>query len=134
VVPLRCLIVDDNASFTAVAQTILEGAELTVIGVAATASEGLQRARELVPDVVVLDIDLGTDSGFDVAEELARQADHDVPNIVLISGHPEDDFADLIEESPALGFVAKSELSAAAIARLVRDEGTTSDKPAPRDL
>ena len=117
------MIVDDHAPFVAAARRILDGAELTVLGEAATGAEALERTDQLAPDVILLDIDLGGESGLDVARELARRAHGDVPLIVLISGHPEDDFADLIAEGPAVGFVAKSELSAAAIVELVGTRG-----------
>jgi hypothetical protein len=50
----------------------------------------------------------------------------------LISTHAEADFADLIAESPAIGFVPKRELSAAAIRRIVdgRRPGGPAGAPA----
>jgi DNA-binding NarL/FixJ family response regulator len=114
-----CLIVDDNASFLEASRTLLERQGLTVIGVASSAAEGLRRAAELKPEVILIDIDLGEDSGFDLARELAQTA-HDIPaNLILISTHREEDFADLIAESPALGFIAKSDLSKHAIQQIL---------------
>ncbi len=119
---LRCLIVDDNALFQTAARGILDGSALTVVGTAANAAEAVGRTAELSPDVVLVDIDLGEESGLAVARELIERAGGVAPKIVLISSHPEDDFADLIAESPAVGFVAKSELSVAAILALVDDD------------
>jgi CheY-like chemotaxis protein len=115
-VSFRCLIVDDNASFLAASQAVLQGQGVSVVGVARTVAEGLERADELRPDLILVDIDLGEESGFDLARKLAGRAQggSDV-DIILISAHPEDDFADLIGESPALGFVPKSDLSRSAI-------------------
>jgi DNA-binding NarL/FixJ family response regulator len=114
---MRCLIVDDNASFLEAAATLLEREGLTVAGAASTADDALRRIRELRPDVVLVDIMLGSESGLDLARRLA---DDGCPaKVILVSTHPEADFADLIAETPALGFVQKSELSAAAIRRLV---------------
>jgi DNA-binding NarL/FixJ family response regulator len=112
-VPLRCLIVDDNASFLGAAATLLERQGVSVVGVASTHAEALLRSRELRPDVVLVDIVLGAESGFDVARELTG-----APTVILISTHAEADFADLIERTGAAGFVAKSELSGEAIRRL----------------
>ena len=123
---LRCLIVDDNAQFVVAARAILDGDELSVVGQAANAAEALQRTSELSPDLVLLDIDLGKESGFAVARQLTDEAGDAAPKIVLISTHPGDDFADLIAESPALGFVAKSELSPAAVIRLVQGSDDSS--------
>jgi DNA-binding NarL/FixJ family response regulator len=113
--PVRCVIVDDNASFLAASRAILQGAELDVVGEAMTAAEALQRCGELQPDLVLLDIDLGDDSGIEVAWQLAQDAGSPTPDVIFISAHPAEDYADIVDESPALGFIAKSELSAEAI-------------------
>jgi DNA-binding NarL/FixJ family response regulator len=118
VVSLRCLIVDDNASFLHAAGTLLERQGVTVVGLASNVAEAVRRASELQPDVVLVDIVLGSESGFEVARELAER-DGDGPTVILISTHAEADFADLIEESPATGYVPKADLSAEAIRRLV---------------
>ena len=120
--PLRCLIVDDNTHFLKAVRELLDQGELTIVGEATNAADAVQRTRELAPDVVLLDIDLGEESGFAVARELSERAPGPAPKIVLISAHPEEDFADLIAESHALGFVAKYELSAGAIVELVGGE------------
>ena len=114
---LSCLIVDDSAAFLQAAERLLEREGLTVAGVASTADEALQRADELRPDVVLVDIVLGEASGFDVARRLAPRAG-ERPAVILVSTHAESDFADLIAETAAAGFLAKGELSADAIRRL----------------
>jgi DNA-binding NarL/FixJ family response regulator len=116
--PLRCVIVDDNAAFLQAAGTLLEREGLSVVGAASNAADALRRTRELQPDVVLVDIVLGRESGFDVARELASE-DGGKPTVILISTHAEADFADLIEAGPAAGFLPKSELSADAIRRFV---------------
>ena len=96
---------------------MLEREGLSVVGVASNGADALTRTRELHPDVVLLDIALGADSGLAVARRLAEDAS-DVPRIILISTHAEADFADLIDATPAAGFVPKAELSATAVQRL----------------
>jgi two-component system nitrate/nitrite response regulator NarL len=117
----HCLIVDDNAAFLEAARGLLERQGITVTGVANSAAEGLARAAELKPHVILIDIDLGADSGFALARELAQAADDAPAQVILISTHPEEDFADLIAESPARGFIAKSHLSASAIRQILGD-------------
>jgi DNA-binding NarL/FixJ family response regulator len=120
-VPLRCLIVDDNASFRTAATALLEREGLTVVGTAANGAEALAEAQALRPDVVLLDIALGSESGFDVARRLAEAGTAtatDGSKIILISTHSREDFADLIDAAPAIGFVPKAQLSAHAIRRL----------------
>lgn len=122
--PLRCVIVDDNARFLSASSTILGQEGLIVVGVASTSAEARQRARELRPDVVLVDIELGTESGFDVARQLVGDGGDGRPAIILISTHAEADFADLIAESPAAGFLSKTELSAEAIRRVLDGAST----------
>jgi DNA-binding NarL/FixJ family response regulator len=116
---VRCLIVDDNAYFVEAARSLLECGGMTVVGIASTGAEALRRYEELRPEVTLVDIDLGRESGFAVAEQL-----HQVPSetslpVILISTHNKQDFADMIAASPALGFVPKSALTADAIRNLV---------------
>ncbi|MDQ3865393.1 MAG: response regulator transcription factor [Actinomycetota bacterium] len=114
-VGLRCLIVDDSRGFLDAARTLLEREGIDVVGVASTSAEALRRADDLEPDLVLVDISLGGESGFDLARRLAGEPPRDRPRVMLISTHPEAEFADLIETSPAIGFLPKSELSASAI-------------------
>lgn len=124
-VHLRCLIVDDNASFLEASRGLLEQQGVVVLGVATTASEALRRAEELEPEVILVDIDLGDDSGLDLARELAQSARDVSSKLILISGYPEEDFADLVAESPAVGFVAKSDLSRRVLEELLLRSGSS---------
>jgi DNA-binding NarL/FixJ family response regulator len=118
---LGVLIVDDNRLFLEAARARLEQEGLRVVGVAATSAEALQRAAELRPQVILVDIMLGDESGFDLARRLAGQPSGRGPTVILISTHSGADFADRIAESRAAGFVPKQELSADAIRRIVDD-------------
>jgi CheY-like chemotaxis protein len=120
---LRCLIVDDSPRFLDAARGLLEREGIAVVGVASTSAEALQRIEELRPDVTLLDIDLGSESGFEVSRRLHREAGVDPAQMILISTHAEQDFADLIEASPAAGFLSKSALSAGAIRDLLGNGG-----------
>ncbi len=115
--PIRCVIIDDSASFLEVACELLRQEGLDVVGVASSGSETIRQVRELRPDVVLLDIVLGEESGFDVARAL--HADSAPGKVILISTRAEEDFAELIAQCPAAGFVPKSELSAEAIRRVL---------------
>jgi DNA-binding NarL/FixJ family response regulator len=115
---VRCLIVDDSANFRDAARSMLERAGIDVVGMASTGAEALDRYRELRPDVTLVDVDLGAESGFDLANQL-NDADSPAPSVILISTHSEQDFADMIADSPALGFVPKFALSPDAIRDLM---------------
>jgi DNA-binding NarL/FixJ family response regulator len=112
---LRCVIVDDSAPFLRAARALLEREGVTVVGVAYTGAEARRQVEELRPDVTLVDINLGGESGFELARRLTEDGLEAPPKVVLISTHAEADFADLIAESPAAGFVAKSDVSAEAI-------------------
>ena len=109
-VALRCLIVDDSPHFLEVARRLLEQEAVSVVGLAGTIADGMRQAGELRPDVVLVDIDLGEESGLELARRLGG-----AHSVILISTHAEADFADLVADSPALGFIAKSDLSARAV-------------------
>lgn len=116
---MRCLIVDDSPGFVAAARSLLERDGITVVGVASTIADALVRFRELQPDVTLVDIDLGGESGFDLAEKLDDLRDSTRSSVILVSTHAEQDFADMIASSPAAGFLPKSELRTEAIRELV---------------
>jgi DNA-binding NarL/FixJ family response regulator len=120
--PLRYLLVDDNDAFLEAASVLLEREGMTVVGVASNTTEALRQTRALRLDVILVDIGLGDESGFDLAWLLARdrQGGQRVrAEVILISSYAETDYAELIADSPAAGFLAKSELSAEAIGRIL---------------
>lgn len=113
---LRCLLVDDNDAFLKAASVLLEREGVTVAGVASTIAEALQQAEALRPDVILIDIGLGSESGFDLVRRLAR--DGSGATVIMISTRAEADYAGLIAESAVAGFLAKSELSARGLRQL----------------
>jgi DNA-binding NarL/FixJ family response regulator len=119
---LRSLLVDDNDAFLEAARVLLEREGMMIVGVASNTAAALRQARALRPDVILVDIGLGDESGFDLARLLTRdgQGGQKVrAEVILISSYAETDYAQLIAESPAAGFLAKSELSARAIGRIL---------------
>jgi DNA-binding NarL/FixJ family response regulator len=126
-VALRCLIVDDSAGFIDAARNLLEQEGIRVVGVASTTAEALERAKEVRPEVALIDIDLGRDSGFDLARRLVAEAGIGPARVILISTHAKEEFADLIEASPVRGFLSKSDLSASAIRDMLGGELDRAD-------
>lgn len=125
---LRCLVVDDNRGFLQAAQVLLEQEGLQVVGTASNGAEAVRQVAELRPDVTLVDVDLGGESGFDVVRRLAGDPELDPGGLILISAHAEEDLADLIEASPAAGFLGKPVLSAAAIQGLLNGRGGTASR------
>ena len=89
-----------------------------------SSAEAVRSVRELRPEVALVDIDLGAESGLDLARRLAADLDDNSPRVILISTHDEREFVKLIESSPAVGFLSKTELSAERIYQLLgREDG-----------
>jgi DNA-binding NarL/FixJ family response regulator len=118
-VPLRCLLVDDNAAFLEAASVVLRRDGVTVAGVASNIAEALRNAQALQPDVILVDIGLGDESGFDLARLLALDDRTGHAEVIMISTRDEADYAELIAASPVAGFLAKSELSGPRIRRIL---------------
>lgn len=123
---VRCLIVDDNPVFVQTARQVLEAGGITVVGVASTCAEAIDRAIEARPDVAIVDIVLGQESGFGAARRLAALGGTRPAPVILISTHAEEDFADLIAASPAIAFLPKWDLSAVAVTELLNRAGPDS--------
>src|SRR4051794_41957786 len=113
--PIRCLIVDDNSGFRQEMGGLLKEQGLEVVGGAASAAEALQQIAELRPDVALIDIDLGPDSGLALASRLSEARGPAVPNVILIPTHDGGAFAELIERKSALCIPPKTGLSAVAL-------------------
>ena len=121
-VALRLVIADDNERFLETARATLERDGIEVTGTATTAAEAVQLVEQLGPDVVLVDISLGEESGFELAQRLAARSNRSF-RVLLISTHDGADFAELIKRSPAVGFISKYDLSARGIHELLAPDG-----------
>jgi len=114
--PVRVVIVDDHPSFRASARTLLELEGFEVVGEAADGRSGLKIARELEPELVLLDVALPDTNGFEVAARLAGGPS----KVVLTSSREQRDLGSRVQSSGALGFIPKDQLSGYALAELMR--------------
>ena len=112
------LIVDDHDGFRESARALLEAEGFAVAGDAADGAAAVAAVARLRPDVVLLDVQLPDVDGFAVAERLAEGPDP--PRVVLISSREAAAYGPRIGAAPVCGFLAKRELSGAALAALVR--------------
>ncbi|MGN6431525.1 MAG: response regulator [Gaiellaceae bacterium] len=106
---------DDHAAFRSAAGALLEAEGFRVVGEAADGASALEAARELRPDVVLLDVQLPDLNGFDVAEQLAAD-EETMPLIVFISSRRVSAFRWRLAANPGWRFIAKSDLSGDALA------------------
>lgn len=114
---MSILIVDDHATFRRAARLLLEASGFEVVGESEDGTSGLEDARSLEPDVVLLDVQLPDIDGFEVARELAEGGSSAA--VVLVSTRSESDYAARLKDSPARGFIPKSQLSAARLNELI---------------
>jgi DNA-binding NarL/FixJ family response regulator len=112
------LIVDDHSGFRAGARALLEADGFDVVGEAADGRSAIERARELRPDVVLLDVQLPGMDGFAVAELLA--AEPTAPVVVLVSSRSPGTFRARLADSPARGFITKAEFSGESLNLVLR--------------
>ena len=112
----RVLIVDDNPAFRAAARLLLERGGFVVVAEAGDGGEGLHAAKEHMPDLAIVDVQLPDIDGFAVAERLSES--EPAPQVILTSSLDGADFGALVASSSALGFIPKAELSTLAIEAL----------------
>jgi DNA-binding NarL/FixJ family response regulator len=112
--PLRGLIVDDSELFLVSAVRLLTAQGMQIVGTANDGATALELAITLEPDVAIIDIELGTEDGVDLARRIPRPT-----KVVLVSAHERDDVAEIIDDTDFAGFLPKRALSAAAIQSLL---------------
>ena len=116
--PWTVLIVDDHQGFRAGARALLEADGFEVLGEAADGESAVALARRLMPQVVLLDVQLPGIDGFAVAEELA--AEPGAPAVVLVSSRGEQAYRARLAATTARGFITKEEFSGECLASLLR--------------
>lgn len=117
-VSIRVLLVDDHALFRrGVASVLAREPDLTVVGEASDAEQALARAKELHPDVVLLDVKMPGRSGLEVCAELV-EAVPGVRVVMLTISDAEDDLYAAVRAG-ASGYLLK-EISPEDVVAAVR--------------
>src|SRR5689334_10879560 len=114
---IRCLIIDDNTPFLDAATELLDREGIDVVATASTSADAIRLVKKHRPDVTLVDIDLGTEDGFELARTLTNG--RGASKVILVSTHSEEELGELIAASPALGFIPKTRLSAQGIYELL---------------
>jgi CheY-like chemotaxis protein len=105
--PLRALLVDDKDHFVQTVRDHLERDGINAVGIATTPAEALRQTGSLTPNVALIDIMLGAEFGFDLADTLT-QAVLKPRRMIMMSTYAESDFAGMLDASPAIGFLPKA--------------------------
>jgi CheY-like chemotaxis protein len=99
---------------------MLERAGIDVVGMASNSAEALACYEAFHPDVALVDIDLGREDGFALAEQLDRVSTARTLAVILVSTYAKSDLAEMIDASPAVGFLQKFSLTPDAIRDLLK--------------
>jgi DNA-binding NarL/FixJ family response regulator len=113
------LIVDDHPTFRLQARALLEADGFLVVGEAGDGTSGLAAVLAFAPDLVLVDVGLPDIDGFEVTRQLVAIGPAP-PHVVLTSSREASSFGGRVNDSGALGFLPKDELSGAAIRAMLK--------------
>jgi two-component system nitrate/nitrite response regulator NarL len=102
---MRVLIIDDHALFRVGLQGLLEQRGIEVADAVASGIEGLQLAKELRPDIVLLDLRMPDMGGLEVLKKL-RENEPGIPVVMLTTSNEETDLIKSLR-SGAQGYLLK---------------------------
>ena len=101
---LRIVVADDEVDMREYLQTILPCFGHTVVAVAETGEELVEKCRETRPDLVITDIKMPEMDGIDAAKQIYR--DFPIP-VILVSAYHDQELVDRAEEDHVLAFLVK---------------------------
>jgi len=105
---VRVLLVDDQAAFLrAMIGVVEETPGFEVVGAAASGEESVRLAGVLLPDLVLMDVNLPGIDGLEAARRLREGADRS-PVVFLLSTHDEDVGDGFAAEAGAAAYMTKS--------------------------
>ena len=106
--PIRVLVVEDYTAYRRfLVSTMQSRAELQVIGEVADGLEAVQKARELQPDLILLDLGLPGLNGIEAARRIRTLSPHS--KILFVSDNQSTDVIEEALRTGALGYVVKSD-------------------------
>ena len=111
------LIVDDHPGFRAQARRLLDCEGYRVIGEAVDCGNAYDRAVDLAPEVVLVDVNLPDGNGFELARKLSEI--DAAPLVILTSSRDAAELEPCVSASPVRGFIPKAELSRTTIENLL---------------
>ena len=110
---VRVLIVDDQEPFRAVARAVVDLTDgFEVAGEVDTGEASVDAARELQPDLILMDVNLPGINGLEATRRILAQADGGTPVVVLVlSTYESDEYAPQAADAGAAAFISKSDFS-----------------------
>ncbi|WP_285033775.1 response regulator [Mycolicibacterium sp. lyk4-40-TYG-92] len=116
---LRCVIVDDNTEYLTAATALLQQGGIDVVGTAKSVADGIHAVERLQPDIALVDVHLGEESGFDLIEQLDAHTGTAGVTAILTSTFTELPLTDLTTADSTPRFLPKLDLSGDAIRALI---------------
>jgi NarL family two-component system response regulator LiaR len=105
--PIRLLLAEDDHLVRAGLRNLLEAdPDLEVVGEAANGEEAIARARSLVPDVILLDLVMPRQSGFEAIIEIRQQ--NPSARILVLTGFDDDEMVLEAIRAGAAGYLLKT--------------------------
>ena len=122
---VRVLIVDDQAPFREAARVVVELTEgFELAGEAETGEDAVERAREVNPDLVLMDVNLPGIDGLEATRRILRESDGRVV-VLMVSTYEADEYAPRAAEAGAAGYIPKSEFEPDRLAEAWARAGTS---------
>ncbi len=122
---VRVLIVDDQAPFRAAAKMVVDLTDgFEVVGEAETGEASVEMARELAPDLVLMDVNLPGINGLDATRQILADPTGTVV-VLLLSTYEEEEYAPRAAECGAAAYIPKSAFGPDRL-----EEAWTAAKPA----
>lgn len=115
--PRSVLVVDDDSSFSQLAIGLLRSFGHDVVGEAGSIAEAVERAAELRPDTVLIDIGLPDGDGFQLTARMRLMSWQ--PRILLISSDSSAATDSEARRAGAVGFIAKTDMTEAQFRRML---------------
>jgi DNA-binding NarL/FixJ family response regulator len=104
---VRVLIVDDQEPFRMAARMVVEATDgFDVVGEAETGEDSVTMARELSPDLVLMDVNLPGINGLDATRQILVGSDTVV--VLLLSTYEEEEYAPRAAECGAKAYIPKA--------------------------
>jgi DNA-binding NarL/FixJ family response regulator len=105
---VRVLIVDDQEPFRMAARMVVDATDgFDVVGEAESGEDSVRMARELEPDLVLMDVNLPGINGLDATRQILAEGENRVV-VLLLSTYEEEEYAPRAAECGAAAYIPKA--------------------------
>src|SRR5437868_11257361 len=116
---IKCLLVDDHTLFRQGVRRLLEGeSDFEIVGESPDAGDAVEKARELRPDIVLMDIGMPGLSSFEAARQVRKTRPE--TKVLFLTMYEDEDYLVQCLEAGAAGYVLK-DTAASQLLTAVRD-------------